>query len=144
MVVLIVFSFMMLFGYSFYIKSQEAALNEQFQSVKTLRMIGISQIVSLPELRCNDYSTKNCFDYYKLLAFHDLMKESDAHLFYTSKFGNSLITIRDIYPDDNEITVFNNTPKNYKSAYASNIAVNIYNVSSDSYSLAILTLKVYS
>ena len=144
-VVLVVFAFILIFGYSFYVQSQQMSINQQVNEIKSLRTIGMSQVVSLPELRCTDYSLPNCLDYYKILAFNELMnKDKTAQLFYTSKFGTALITVDEIYPHRGSLVVFNATPKDYQSAYSSQLAVNIYNVSSDSYNFGILTIKIYN
>jgi len=69
----------------------------------------------LPELRCysaQDVPKVNCFDWYKLLALnqtmHDPLTKKEAFDYYNGYFENSRITFEQLYPEDINITVYDN------------------------------------
>ena len=147
--VIFVFTFLLLFAYVFYVRSQYASINEDVRRLTQLKVVGLSQVISMPEFRCNDYTTKNCLDYYKLKAFSELMSGNDDtskrfNLYYAEKFGFSKIIVKEIYPSEEEIVLYDKTPKDYKAVYSSELPVSVYDTTTGRYSFGTLIIKVYS
>ncbi len=124
----VVFSVIIFFVFVFYFNSQERSIQLELSKVNSMNSISVfSNIISSYDLRCFDFSQKNCLDYYKLLAFKKLQTDDKAKLFYVSRFGHSNIELEVFYPKVFNITLFNALPKNYSSSKSLFFPVNIYN-----------------
>ena len=77
-----------------------------------LSVIEIANIVpELPEMKCYEsgVSAIKCLDWYKILAMNKTindMSNRTAYEFYNNYFRNSKITIRKIYPTEENITIY--------------------------------------
>ncbi len=145
--IMIIFVFFMMFmiGIIGYTRFQQSSIEAQVRESSFFRAVDVSELVTMPELRCSDYSTLNCIDYYKAKAFSSVISnDENAELYYSDKFGFSKILINIVYPKKDEIVIYSKVPKRYSTAPTFKIPINVHDVVSDTYSFAILEVKVYS
>jgi hypothetical protein len=75
------------------------------------------------------------------LSFQD-----DTFLFYRRDFEASRIFVTEIYPDNMNWTLYDNTPETFKSMKPTFVPISIFNASKppeQAYSFGILTIEVY-
>jgi hypothetical protein len=112
--IVIIVILLIIIGIVFWNKLKMQDIKELKRVQEEMNTIELAKITSeLPELRCytSEATTKvNCFDWYKLLAFNKTMNDPATHdrmmLFYNGYFGNSRITIQQLYPDEVNITLY--------------------------------------
>lgn len=147
----IVFSVIFIMGFSFYVNSQQNSINKEVHEITSLNVIDVfSNVLTMPELRCNEFAQKNCLDYYKLIAFKNLEEKSKVEgvpFYYSNKFGHAILTLKVFYPIKYNLTFYNETPKSYQSKLSFFLPVSIYNDTDGfdgSYSLGVVELTVVS
>ncbi len=121
--VLIIFFFLLAIGLVFYYNYQSASIELEKEKMAELYAFQLAtKTFSMPELDCSVGGLRlaNCFDKIKIKEFKELLKENDARTFYFQDFGLATIIIKDLYPGGEEqILLYNLTPKSYKSKYTS-------------------------
>ena len=114
--VVIVVIFLLIIGIVFWKNSQKQDITQMVSDSEDLDIITLAKVASeLPELKC--YSTEtvtkiNCFDYYKILALNKTMGDpatrDAAFQFYNNYFHRSRITFQQLYPTEENITIYDN------------------------------------
>lgn len=91
------------------------ALQRQSQDLSVVELAKVA--AELPELKCysgSETSKVNCFDWYKVIAFNQSINGDDAATrqkmfnFYKNYFKDSRITIEQTYPEEKNITIYDN------------------------------------
>ncbi len=135
-------------AFSFYVSSQQDSISKEVKEVTSLNVVDISSnVLTMPELRCKEFSQKNCLDYYKLVAFENLENKSKnlgVPFYYSTKFGHAILTLEVFYPKPYNLTFYNETPRNYNQQRSFLFPVNIYNDTDGGYSLGVVKLSVVS
>jgi len=147
--VLIIFFFLLVFGFSFYTKIQKTSISRDAERNADLKAIALAQKAAfLPELQCTfrNIQTDNCFDELKVNAFIRAMTSSSTKEFYLDTFGFSEVTIEqlDIDSSGSDLFPLYSNPK-LDSLFISTITVpvTIYNPIEDRYKFAQLLVKSY-
>ena len=106
--VLIVFFFLLAFGFSLYGRFRVIELEEKMGYLDELEIIKLSNTVYfLPELECPPSLEKDsCFDSYKISSLIKIIEDNKN--FYTTKFGYSRIEIQEIFPSGESRVVYEN------------------------------------
>jgi hypothetical protein len=144
--VLIIFFFLLVFGAIFYFQVQKSKIYTNNQEQIYQESIKISQGVSyLPELQCSHQNIidDNCFDLYKLnIAAKHINNNRN---FYFPLFGNSNVTIEEIYPSQKKWVIYENVlPSSVAGRIPTYIPISLYNATKRSYSFGVLTVIYYS
>lgn len=113
--VLIVFFFLLSFGFTFYGKMQKISNEEKIRKAMDVDAVSLAiKTSNLPELQCStkNVAEPNCYDRQKLLAFRKAT-QGQNNLFLTDHyyqvFGYSRIELQMIYPDEENILLYNRT-----------------------------------
>ena len=101
--VLIIFTFLLFMGYSWYVGIQQREYQAQLRDLRAKEAVQISlRTYFLPELHCSfgtRLETEGCIDKYKFEVLRDLMASPEVKDFYRYVFGSSKITLVQVYPD---------------------------------------------
>ena len=111
--VLVVFFFLLGIAVVFYFNHQSQAFAIEQKKLLELRSLQLAQQVqNLPELDCHYGSVRidGCIDKIKLNIFKDIILNNKEK--YYDLFGNSNITIKEIYPQQKEDTLYEEIPLN--------------------------------
>ena len=104
--ILMIFFILIFFGMIFYIQYQKAAVKEQAKEMFVKQAIQITtKTLFLPELICSEGEAEaedHCFDILKLNTVGSLTSENLEEYYY-DVFGNSKITVREIYPCSDDV-----------------------------------------
>ncbi len=146
--ILIIFFFLVIFGFSFYTNIQKWTFEQQKRVNLELNIIKLYQRAKfMSEFQCSfkDISVDNCYDMYKLQAFEQLIdKEDGVKDYYINMFGTSQINIVEIYPGNAKYYIYNNSIGSYTYKEVVGIPISIYNATSKRYALGLLNITVYS
>jgi hypothetical protein len=147
--ILIVFFFLMVFGFSFYVRIQQTTFGRQGREQVDLRTIQIAQKASfLPELQCSfrNVQVDNCVDIIKLEIFSRLLSDTEGEFYsyYYSIFGYSDVHIEKIYPPGRTYNLYSKVPPD-KLQYnlSTKVPISLYNATSKLYSFGLLYVNVY-
>ncbi|MBT3408417.1 hypothetical protein HOK68_01735 [Candidatus Woesearchaeota archaeon] len=139
---IILAAFLVVLYFTFSIDSQKA----EIEIAVDKDSIDKSQIIfNLPEIKCSEkYSNvNNCIDLLKLKYLEPILKSNRAY--YYNIFGNVKIEWEYIYPDLPGVNVlFDSEPENYLRKRPTELPVNIYNVNTNTMSLALLKITYYN
>lgn len=121
--VIIIVIFLLVIGVVFWNGIQKEDYLSSAEEYQDLSVIALAKTVSeLPELRCyNDQDTPevNCFDWFKILALnksmHDPATKQATFDFYNNYFKNSRITIKQVYPEEINVTIYDNNISSKRS-----------------------------
>jgi len=110
--VLFIFFVLIVFGLIFYLNYQKVALKEKSEELLVARAMDTTlKALYLPELVCTRQESElqiNCMDVMKLNSAEEIMLK-DPGGYYEQIFGYANITVKEIYPDeDNEWNIYNN------------------------------------
>lgn len=148
--VLILFMFFILLGLGliFYSNVQKESIKKVQEQNFELKTIETAQRVSfLPELQCStdNIMADNCFDIFKVRALSDVLLEPDNRQLYFQSFGNSKITLKQIYPEGDEYVIYEKTPPNITDNVSIQLPVSILDASSQpqTYSFGIIEVRVF-
>ncbi len=147
--VLIIFFFLVVFGFGFYVRIQKINFEKEIEKNADLRGIAVAQKAAfLPELQCTfrNIQTDNCFDILKVIAFNKSLEDSTTKDYYNQYFGFSEVVLEQFDVGNNQ--AFNFTlyyQPNPTSVYISTISipVSIYDPTVRKYSFALLNVKSY-
>jgi len=122
MAILLVFFILLGLGLIFYGAVQQTSIKESGREAFQRESVKIAlKTTFLPELQCSkkNFATENCMDLYKLAALSSVINpgspnyDPDLFLFYQRDFGDSVITVQEIFPSLGETyTLYKNEPPN--------------------------------
>lgn len=150
MAILVIFFFLVIFGFSFYTNVQEVSYEKQKKVALDLRIIKLYQGASfMSEFQCSfkDITVENCYDSYKLRAFENIIEnEPGMEEYYTVMFGKSEINVKEIYPGSSSYRIYSNPMYEEEYLFKEEVAIpiSIYNATSKSFSVGLLNITVYS
>lgn len=113
---------------------------EDLDSIETAQLV-----TSLYEVRCTKQGfEENCIDIHKALAFANMTTKDDiAHLYYYGLLKNSKVLLREIYPGNENITLFEHNASIRQSGELIRIPISLYNSSDDTHAFATLEITRY-
>ena len=154
MAVMIVFFFMLLFGYAFYIKIQQNSFYKEVREISEHRAIQVAQrVYFLPELQCSKgyrLVRESCYDKLKVNEFKKLLDQTPdiKRLFYRNILDISEINISQVYPDSSYshiiydyTDVAEDTGRQSKEVVL--MPISLYDPSTRSYSFGYLKVTYY-
>lgn len=145
--VMVIFFYLVVFGFSFYTGMQQRWYEDELNRQLELRVLQITQKASyIPELQCSIQNIQydNCFDIQKAAIFSEMLKNDPAlYRRYYDIFRFSKIEIKEVYPDQMNITVYNHTMQNATDTLQSMVPVSLFNGSSNMYSMGVLEITYY-
>ncbi|MFH1317147.1 MAG: hypothetical protein ABII01_06510 [Candidatus Woesearchaeota archaeon] len=110
MAVMIVFFFLLMFGYSFYINIQKQQFARDLKESSENIAVQVAQkIYFLPELQCSSgvrFVRESCYDQMKIESFIKMMTMMNSNLrelFYKDVIGISKIDFHQVYPKEKEV-----------------------------------------
>ncbi len=114
--VVIIIIFLLVIGIVFWSSIRKEDFKTTKLEYEDLSVIELAKVAAeLPELRCyssNIVTKVNCFDWYKILALnktmHDPSMKQETFDYYNYYFKNSRITIRQVYPNETSIVLYDN------------------------------------
>lgn len=149
--IMVIFFFLLVFGFSFYASYQKKAVIDQKAHLTDMKSIEVTQqTMFIPEIQCtvkNVISSDNCFDILKMKALSNLIvTDSKVEEYYYDLFGFSEITIEQIYPAGEPI-VFYSKPlpdEETEAITTTRMAVTLYNAIEGRYNFGIITIQMYA
>lgn len=145
--VLAVFFILIALFYAFYSNTavdvdKEKDRMRQLEAVKIMQ-----QVTSLVEVQCSErgFARDNCIDLLKADAASEIMQNAENKEFYFDKFGFSMITIKQIYPEIKDIAViYDNSLQDYSYKDMSNIPVSLFNPIGNKYHFGVVSVEIFS
>lgn len=141
--VMIVFFFLLSFGLVFYSNYQNKSMQDEAFNMQVENAIKSSKRISyMPELQCSETQAENCVDYYKLMSFEDVVKNSKAFDYYFNIFDKSTIHFEELYPNKKSLLIYNNSIP--RAQVIKTIApVSIYDPVKKTYSYGIINMSIF-
>lgn len=143
--ILIVFILFVSIGMIVYFKMMEGGVNMQKEENVQLQAVKVAQRVSfLPELQCSEENVRkdNCIDLLKIEKAAELIKANTLDIYYDS-FGLSNITIREVFPDAKEWSIYSEVPEYYSEKRITIIPISLANYTEKKYYFGLIELEVY-
>lgn len=144
--ILIIFFFLVVFGFSFYVQMQKVSFGKQQRETTGLKAIQIAQQASfMPELQCSfrNVQQDDCIDLLKLDVFSRLVNSSDEfYSYYTALFGLSNVSVHQVYPVKKSFSLFS-LNSSIETYLVTRVPVSLYNATSKTYSFALLEVKTF-
>lgn len=114
--VLIIFFFLLSFGFTFYGKMQGISNMKKITKAQEIDTVNLAiKASNLPELQCSmkNVPEPNCYDELKLEAFQKITEDVKGNVFMTDHyyqlFDYSTIELNVIYPSPDSILLYNRT-----------------------------------
>ena len=125
--VLAVFFILVILGFIFYsnvLRSNfelEKEENIQLESIKI-----VQKVSSLPELQCSQDNVvrDNCIDIFNLEALSEVIDQNEIH--YFDMFSFSKITVREVYPGNNEWLLYDRNLEDYSQKIVTNVPITVF------------------
>lgn len=153
--VLVVFFFLLTAGFAFYFQVQKSSISKNIEESYQQRAFNTAlKAMYLPELDCSFLVTQreNCIDKIKAERFSSLARDnSSAATFYFEEFGDSTLSVKQVYPAGATIVLYSSKPEidpitgDPSSAESINTQTPIllYDAVRDDYLFAILEVTKY-
>jgi hypothetical protein len=142
--ILVVFFMIIMFGFMFYTRVQKGSFEAEIEEATTLRAIETSQIITfLPELQCsrNNIAEKDCIDILKLQGAESIISANRQYYFTSFKYSN--IYVQEIYPSENEFTLYDFPKEQFTDVISTQFPISLYNPITDKYSYGVLFVDIY-
>jgi len=146
--VLFIFFIILIFGFIFYSKIQNVAIERQQKAMENLNLIEVSKLLKdIPELSCSQKNAiiYNCYDLFKIDAFNELLKSRKDYFSNTPLF-NTNITVYQYDPylnkDINMWNIYDN-PLNNSNIRKIFFPIEIYDPVSGTNSIGIVEINYY-
>lgn len=150
--VLIIFFFLLSFGFTFYGKMQQISNMKKIRQAEEIDTVNLAiKASNLPELQCSmkNVPEPNCYDELKLHAFREITGGVAGNEFlidhYYQLFDYSTIMLNVLYPDKESILLYNRTREieGGGTSILTLMPISLYNPISDTYRFAYLNIIYY-
>lgn len=145
--VLVVFFFLLFTGSIFYFGAQKSSLQkEKIKSSEQYAFQIALKALYLPELDCSFLVTQrdNCVDKIKLQKLSQLIStNTEAYTDYFSEFGYATITVSEAYPQQTNLTLYENKPDQITGKLATQSPILMYDPWRDEYAFGVIEVAVY-
>ncbi len=142
--VLFIFFVLIILGFVFYAKVLKGNIEIETEESVQLNAIKIAQRASfLPELQCSEENivSDNCIDIIKLEAASAIMEENEIH--YYDRLSFSKITIKEVYPDENEWMLYDRPLDDYSNKITTNIPISLLDPILNTNSFGIISVETF-
>lgn len=123
--ILFIFFILLVFAIVFYSQVQSTKIQQVKSQDVTDRAMEIAQKVTyLPEIRCTKDAAETilgCYDEYNIKSLQNLTKSKVRNQYYQNLFRFSSIYVKKIFPNEEEILIYNYTLDNYTSVTAAHL-----------------------
>lgn len=146
-VIIIVF-IMIVVGIAFFYGNRTNEIQDQAERAKSLDAVAVAlRVQALNEVKCirSSSTTNTCLDYERVKAMSEILSNEfgEEYAYYYNIFRDSRITIRTVYPEEEEIIMYDyNGNKNSSSTVFMPISV-LDPVTENSF-LGVLEVKTFS
>lgn len=120
---MLVFFMLLVFGFTFYSRMQEASLYSKIEELKQLRIIELAEkIKNLPELQCtsNAVLQHDCFDLIKVEKLYEFLNKPEnleiKNTDYFDLIGYGNISIEEVYPRTLSYQIYERQSKQEKGS----------------------------
>lgn len=134
-----------IFGIVFYSGAQKEETIQKRARFAELESIQVAQIAaSISEVQCSltDVQKPSCFEIEKMDAFINITENerSLTREYFFSKLGNTRLVVREVYPDEREWVLYNNTigENVSQSGLPVIVPVSLYKAASGNYHYGVL------
>ncbi len=146
--VLVVFFFLLSVGFAFYFQMQKSSVSKDVEESLQQKSFNTAlKAMYLPELDCSFLVAQrdNCIDLIKADEFSGLVSNNEsAALFYYEEFGNSRISLRQVYPSMFDLVLYESKPSGKPvQVISTQTPILIFNPSKLSYGFGILEVLRY-
>lgn len=150
--VLIIFFFLLSFGFTFYGKMQQISNMKKIREAVEIDTVNLAiKASNLPELQCSikNVPEPNCYDELKLNAFGEILEVIDGNQFLTDHyyqlFDYSTIVLNVLYPSQESILLYNRTRDitGGGSSILTLMPISLYNPINKTYRFAYLNIIYY-
>ena len=144
--VLFVFFILIVLGFIFYGRVLLSNLQTQKEEFTQLHSVGVAQkAMFLPELQCSEDIVEEitgCADILKINASQDIISQNSRY--YYDMFEYSNITIKQIYPEENEWIIYSRKIENFENRLVTNVPISLYDPIKRRYGFGVLTVETLS
>lgn len=148
--VIIIVTFLIFVGVSFYSKYQMGAAERLLSTQRQLDAVEVmKRVTDLPELQCSfvEVAAVGCMDTVKLEAFSTRALERDVRLYYFPLLRNAKVTVTEIYPCTTPpcapFVVYENNASGNGSVKTGFVPITLYNPIERTYAFGVLEVQVY-
>ena len=142
--VLFILFILVVMGFVFYAKILKGNLELQKEESVQQNAIEVAQrAASLPELQCSEDNivSDNCIDLLKLKSASEIMQQNDVY--YYDRLLFSKITVNEIYPDDNEWTLYSRPLEDFSNKITTSIPISLFNPIQNKNAFGIMTVELF-
>src|SRR3989338_9039181 len=144
--VLFVFFILIAVGFMFYGRVILCNVQSQKDEFVQLQSISIAQrAMFLPELQCSEDIVEEitgCIDLFKIEASQDIIAQNSRYYYDLFEFSN--ITLKQIYPNENNWVIYERKTDTFESKFITNIPVSLYDPVARRYGFGVLTVETLS
>ncbi len=149
--VLVILVIIGIFALTYYAGNAKQELLEKLKEVEQETSIETAQTLSnLPEIKCSGDIKLFCFDKYKAEALKETINEDEnASEYYRELLKKAKITLKTIYPEEQEIIIYDNPYKKQEGQESTKITsplvipVPIYDPLNDRKEFGLLIIEKY-
>lgn len=144
--VLVVFFFLLITGSVFYFGAQRSSIEkERVRAEEQMSLQIVLKALYLPELDCSFLKTQkeNCADLFKLQEFSRLLRNESVRQGYFEEFGDSLVTVSEVYPRGRSYVLYNSTPQVERNVRVTKSPMLIFDPVQDTYAFGVMEVRVY-
>jgi len=149
--ILFIFFILLILGFIFYGRFSAVSASQDVIEQQEIQSVGVSQAITyLSELSCTERNVleEGCFDLHKVIALNTLGVSQDAdpqlRAYYLNLFGSATITITSVFPKGETYVLYNNSKEEFSQGLSSFFPISLKNASDNSYSLAVLSVVIYT
>jgi len=129
-IILFIFFVLLIFAIVFFARLQGAKTDKAIEEDVEGRAVQIAQrIAFLPEVQCTRENAEifpDCYDEFSLRALQKLSGDLGTTSYYFDLFGNSIISVKKLFPVVNDtLIVYNNPKTEFTSITTSNTPITV-------------------
>lgn len=144
--VLLIFFILIVIGFIFYANVLRGNIEIQKEESVQLNAIKIAQRASsLPELQCSEDNivSDNCIDIFKLQATSEIINNPENEIYYYDRLLFSRITVKEIYPQENDWELYNRPLEEFSNKIVTNIPISLFNPVSNKNSFGVMRVELF-
>jgi hypothetical protein len=143
--ILFIFFILVAFGFIFYANMLKGSVEITKRETSELRAVELAQTVStMPELYCSEENVleTNCIDLLKIDTAAEVINNN--YITYFDLFGYADISVEEVFPNNENYTIYSNKPSEYKARLPSYIPISLKDPLNKGYAFGIMTVVLYA
>ncbi|MAG91434.1 hypothetical protein CMO83_02060 [Candidatus Woesearchaeota archaeon] len=140
--VVIVFFILVIIGFLFYANIIKGNLDIEKEELSQLKSVAIAQrAMFLPELQCSEDNIirENCIDILKINSAKNIITRNQIYYYDQLEFSD--ITVSQIYPSEDQWTIYSRETIGYRNKFVTNVPVSLFDPIKKTYGFGILTIE---